>query len=303
MFYLFPFYSLQAQTKRCAIGFQGSNATLYKFRKLSKKHVLIQPDDFHPFLLLSKDAETDIPTELHCDCNDERLSTHGLPCRVDCAIKYFYYNLSEPWFFLGGDDDWMNFNALGRLLDALEENYDPLTTKIFAGNLQQMNNVSFPHGGPGWLASRHFIKTFLEANFSVEQTSNREKWITDDVAMGVILRENYTNLRFWANPWSLVALPHPIWMKVFQTRSWTDLGECKHDVQRASVRDLITVHVTPYNSKWVDLLDVFAEAPSYVKIQTVKYVQSEFCICTSKWCDLQINKESVMKRLRPETEL
>ncbi|EAY11602.1 hypothetical protein TVAG_081740 [Trichomonas vaginalis G3] len=289
------------QTKRCAIGFQGSNNTLYKFHNLSKKHVLNPPDNFHPFLILSKDVVTDIPTELPCDCNDERLSTHGLPCRVDCAIRYFYYNLTEPWFYLGGDDGWVNFNAFEHILDALESNYDPYTTKIFAGNLQQMHNVSFPHGGPGWLASRYFIQSFLESKISIEDTSNRdESYITDDIAMGLVLRESYSQLRFWANPWSLVALPHPNWLKIFKRRSWDDLNECSPDIERVSVRDVMIVHVTPYNPDWVALLDIFPETPAFVKVQTTKFVVSDFCKCTSKWCDLRITSQSIRKRFRPE---
>ena len=287
---------------RCAVSHQASAATIYKITNLSLKQIMNQIPNFHTLLIASKDVKSSFPIELKCECDDKRLSAHGLPCRVDCVIKYFYWNLTAPWLFVGGDDDWINYDALNRLLDALEQNYDPFNESIFAGDLQQMYNISFPHGGPGWLASRHFIKEIVEKNMSNERLSvERGQWVTDDVSMGLILRENFTDLRFWANPWSLVALPHPNWLKIFKKKKWHQLKECPHDVERPSVRDIITVHNTPFNIHWVEVIDHFAEAPPNVKIATTKFIVSDFCVCNSKWCDLKITKESVRKRLKPPT--
>ena len=307
LFFIFCLKSFEAQFSgertnktRCAASFQASGATIYKIANLSYKYLINQIPNFHSFLIVSKDVETDYPTELVCECDDKRLSTHGLPCRVDCVIKYFYYNLTERWLFVGGDDDWINFNALDRILDALEENYDPLNESIFAGNLQQMYNVSFPHGGPGWLASRNFIKEFVEKNMSNERlASERGEWVTDDVSMGIILREQFPGLRYWANPWSLVALPHPNWLKTIGKKKWNKLKECSKDVEKVSIRDIFTIHNTPFNVNWIEALNNFPEAPANVKISTTKFVVSDFCICKSKWCDLQITKESVRKRFKP----
>ena len=130
LFFIFCLKSFEAQFSgertnqtRCAASFQASGATIYKIANLSYKYLINQIPNFHSFLIVSKDVETDYPTELVCECDDKRLSTHGLPCRVDCVIKYFYYNLTERWLFVGGDDDWINFNALDRILDALEEEW------------------------------------------------------------------------------------------------------------------------------------------------------------------------------------
>ena len=285
---------------RCATSFQASEATIYKITNLSYHYITKQDPNFHSFLIVSKDVKTKFPTELICDCDDLRLSTHGLPCRVDCVINYFYNNLTEPWLFVGGDDDWINFDALSRLLDALEESYNPFEEPIFLGNLQQMYNMSFPHGGPGWLASRHFVHELLQQKLSIEKLSNeRGSWATDDVSMGIILREKFPDLRFWANPWSLVALPHPSWLSIIKNKRWEKLKKCPNDVQRVSLRDVFTVHNTPFNVDWIDAIKNFPEAPPEVKIMTTKFVVSEFCLCTSKWCDLRLTKESVKKRIKP----
>ena len=286
--------------KYALIIFQVSNSTIYKIKSLANKYINNPPEGFHPMLSASKDIQTFYPIELFCDCDDLRLSSHGLNCRLDCSIKYFFYNTTYPYLFIGGDDDWINFDSLKKILNILNLKYNPLTENIFLGNLQQMYNMSFPHGGPGWIASRYFIKNLLKKNFSSEKLGKKFNWVTDDVSIGIYLKKKFPNLIKWSSPWSLVALPSENWIEIFKKQNWKELPPCPNYPLRPSIKDFYSIHMTPFNNKWIEIIDSFKYIPKEVKIITEKFVISNFCFCFVKFCNLKLDASTVFSRIQPD---
>ena len=282
---------------KAVLAFQTSNATHYKAKQLEFRYK--NEKKYHSLLVASKDVKSDVPIELFCDCDDLRLSAHGLNCRLDCAIRYFYNNFYSPWLFVGGDDDWINIQSFDRIIDSLNKLYDPFKEVIFAGNIQQMYNMSFPHGGPGWIASRKFISQVIERNLSAEAFAKRGQWVTDDVAVGLFIKEHFKNLRFWASPWSMVCLPLDTWIETFINKKWNTLKPCPDEVLLPSVRDIYSVHMAPFQKKWIPALNEFQNAPKNVKLVADRFVRTNFCWCNKKWCDLNLDSVNLKKHLKP----
>ena len=233
--------------------------------------------------------------DLSCNCDDERLSHHGLPCRSDCALSHFMRKSANSWMFLGDDDDMINYEAFSKLLRILSSISVPDKEMVLAANIKYSKNHSFPHSGPGWIASRAFVKMLTQN--SLEEICKRNKNLTDDLALGWLLETKYRGFIKWNSPWSIVATPYKNMTTLLKNGQWDSLPECGTTIAWPSACDIVSFHVTPYSIDAVEATKRLMEAPHEVKIISRGYGVLGFCRCRSMWCDLKMNTAEVRKRL------
>jgi hypothetical protein len=210
-------------------------------------------------------------------CTGGRLSANGNACRYDVAFRHFFYETDAPWLLVAIDDTYLNERNLFRLLDMLEEKYDPLVDQLSTGQAHHDWGTFYPHGGAGILYTRAWAAEFLRRNFSFEKIHADNYRYTYDITTGLV-NLNYFERAIWLeHPWLCVVAPESSSMAVLASQQWKTLPGCPSRTLLVDLRDVSQFHISPFVPASAGCVKDLEFAPPQVKIWRPESYKIRFC--------------------------
>jgi hypothetical protein len=163
------------------------------------------------------------------------------------GMKDFIENTNKRWFLRVTDDVFINTKGLKAMIKELEDSIDPINEVSVKGDLikfvQNNSEVSFLHGGSGWLMSRKAVMCYLRLEKEMETLFERTG---DDVIVSRRFQKNLEwNLSLMGDP-RFVGTPldnfsiHTLQdIKKFDMRV---LPNCTYSQITAKVHDIVVWH-------------------------------------------------------------
>jgi hypothetical protein len=139
-------------------------------------------------------------------CKDTKRGISGLLCRDVHAYRYFNHDRSlGSYLYRIMDDSWLNVTNLLKVIDQLNQVYDPMQEFVFRGfaNNGISRGYGYIGGGSGWLLSRPLVALHQQQRFSFEHWFGKSKFRQDDTTETLIVYMVFPTYHTWSDPrWS-----------------------------------------------------------------------------------------------------
>jgi hypothetical protein len=210
-------------------------------------------------------------------CTGGRVSSNGNACRYDVAFRHFFQETNGTWLLVAIDDTYLNERNLFRLLDMLEELYDPRVDMVSTGQVHHDWGTNYPHGGSGLLYSRAWVDEFFRRNFSFEAIHANNYRYTYDIATGLI-NLNYFDKAIWIeHPWLCVVSPDGHSFDALVKKTWNRLQKCPPNRRLVRLRDVAQFHISPFNKETAGFVKDLEFAPEQVHVWRPTSYGVTFC--------------------------
>jgi hypothetical protein len=205
------------------------------------------------------------------------MSSNGNACRYDAAFRHFFKETNGTWLLIAIDDSYLNERNLFRLLDVLEEIYDPRVDMVSTGQVHHDWGTNYPHGGSGLLYSRAWVDEFFRRNFSFEAIHANNYRYTYDISTGLI-NLNYFEKAIWIeHPWLCVVSPDELSFSALVNKTWSRLHKCPPKVRLVRLRDVAQFHISPFKKDTAAFVKDLEFAPEEVHVWRPASYGVRFC--------------------------
>jgi hypothetical protein len=221
------------------------------------------------------------------------LSANGNACRYDVTFRHFYLETNASWLLVAIDDSYLNEKNLFRLLQLLEQHYDPRVDQVSTGQVHHDWGTNYPHGGSGLLYSRAWVDEFFRRNFSFETIHANNYRYTYDISTGLI-NLNYFEKAVWIeHPWLSVVSPEESSFGVLVNKNWTSLQSCPRKGLLVNLRDVAQFHISPFKRETAAYVRDLEFAPEQVKVFRPSSYGVRFCWCNDSKRAIPFTAESL----------